>query len=419
MNAATESPIRIGFVTQIFPWVTQTFSYNEVVSWLRSGLDVEPIAFRKPNRTVLPVTDAEKLDVHRTRYIADFGAALWLRGVLLVLKHPFVGAATLARVATRRYERETTLRLRLTAVLAWVRALPIAALAKQRRYEIIHADFADQTATAAWIASLLTGIPFTFRSHGSFNTQLLDEKVRASAVVLCISEYDRKLLVQKSVTPTPEKLVVSYLGVDVDRWSPQSNQSATSDHEIICVGTLQGKKGQQYLIDACEILQREGVEFRCTLIGDGPDRAMLERMITAAGLGANVQITGYRTSEEVRAATLNAEIVCLPCVVAQNGDEDGLPIVLMEGMAAAKPCVSTTIGGISELIVNESSGLLVAERDAQSLADALRRLLEDHDLRRQLGAAARERVEANFDLARNGSAAASFLKQSLHSRQDA
>jgi glycosyltransferase involved in cell wall biosynthesis len=142
---------------------------------------------------------------------------------------------------------------------------------------------------------------------------------------------------------------------------------------------------------------------------------MLEQMITAAGLGANVQITGYRTSEQVRTATLNASIVCLPCVVARNGDEDGLPIVLMEGMAAGKACVSTTIGGISELIVHESSGLLVDERDAQGLANALRRLLENHDLRRRLGAAARERVVNNFDLARNGGAAASFLKQSLQS----
>jgi glycosyltransferase involved in cell wall biosynthesis len=415
VNAATERPIRIGFVTQIFPWVTQTFTYNEVVSWLRSGIDVEPIAFRKPNRMVLPGAEAEQLGVHRTRYIAEFGAALWLSGVLILLRHASIGASTLARVATRPYEKETTLRLRLTAVLAWVRALPIAALAKQRRYEIIHADFADQTATSAWIASRLTGIPFSFRSHGSFNTQLLDEKVRASAIVLCISEYDRRLLLQKSMTSMPEKLVVSYLGVDVNRWLPQTQQSDPSNHQILCVGTLQEKKGQRYLIEACEILQREGVEFRCTLIGDGPDREMLQRMIMAADLGTKVEITGYRTSEEVRTATLNAAIVCLPCVVARNGDEDGLPIVLMEGMAAAKACVSTTIAGISELIVHESSGLLVAERDAKALAGALRRLLDDHDLRRRLGEAARERAETHFDLARNGAAAASFLKQSLQS----
>jgi glycosyltransferase involved in cell wall biosynthesis len=157
------------------------------------------------------------------------------------------------------------------------------------------------------------------------------------------------------------------------------------------------------------MLHREGLEFRCTLVGDGPDKEMLQQMISAAGLDAKVQITGYIPSEDVSPATLKAMVVCLPCVVAANGDQDGLPVVLMEGMAAGKACVSTPVAGIPELIVHESTGLLVPERDARALADALRRLLVDPDLRRRLGIAARQCVEARFDLWRNGLTAADFL----------
>ena len=415
MSARAEAPIRVGFVTQIFPWLTQTFAYNEVLSWLRSGLEVEPIAFRKPRKDVRGSFRLSEESASVTRYTSDFGVDLWLRGIGLVMKQPFIAASTLALVATRPYERRTNLRLLVTALWSWARALPIAALARQRSYEIIHADFADQTATSAWVASRLTGIPFSFRSHGSFNTQLLDEKVRAAALVLCISEYDRKLLLEKSIATAAEKVVVSYLGVDVDLWSSRPGADSTENPAIICVGTLQEKKGQRYLVDACGILHREGLEFRCTLMGDGPDKEMLERMISAAGLNANVEITGFRAPKEVRAATQNAMVVCLPCVVAEDGDTDGLPVVLMEGMAAGKPCVSTPVAGIPELIVNESTGLLVPERDAGALAEALRRLLTDRDLRRRLGVAARERVATHFDLWQNGQAAAEFIERSRRS----
>ena len=415
MSATAETPIRVGFVTQLFPWITQTFAYNEVLSWLRSGLEVEPIAFRRPGkdaRRSFGLSEESALRV--TQYTSDFGVGLWLRGVGFAVKHPLIAVSTLALVTTRPYERRTTLRLRITALWSWARALPIAALARQRSYEIIHADFADQTATSTWVASRLTGIPFSFRSHGSFNTQLLHEKVRAAALVLCISEYDRKLLLEKSMATVAEKVVVSYLGVDVDLWNSQPGADPPENPAILCVGTLQEKKGQRYLIDACAILHREGLEFRCTLIGDGPDKEMLERIISTAGLNANVEITGYRAPEEVRAATQNAMVVCLPCVVAEDGDADGLPVVLMEGMAAGKPCVSTPVAGIPELIVNESTGLLVPERDASALAETLRRLLTDKDLRHRLGLAARDRVETHFDLWRNGRTAAQFLERSRY-----
>ena len=419
MTAPLEPPIRIGFVTQIFPWVTQTFTYNEMLSWVRAGLDVEPIAFRKPRPGVRGSFGAPKYFAPRAaQYTSAFGFNLWLSGLGLAARHPFVAASTLALVATRPYEKRTTLRLRATAIWSWARALPIAALARQRDYEILHADFADQTATSSWVASQLTGIPFSFRSHGSFNPQLLDKKVRAAALVLCISEYDRKMILEKSGTGAAEKLIVSYVGVDLDSWGPPPREASTENPAILCVGTLQEKKGQRYLIDACAMLHREGLEFRCTLMGDGPDKEMLQQMISNAGLDAKVQITGYLPGEDVRAATLKAMVVCLPCVVAENGDQDGLPVVLMEGMAAGKPCVSTPVAGITELIVHESTGLLVPERDARALADALRRLLADTDLRRRLGMAARQCVEARFDLWRNGRTSADFLlERSRHAKR--
>lgn len=400
--------MRVGFITQIFPWITQTFTYNEVVAWGAAGFDVEPIAFHRPSARVIgSFEDGNASKVPATRYISRLGAAPWLRGVVIALRNPLIAGSTLAVVATQPYARRTTVRLRATAIWSWVRALPIAALARERKYDIIHADFADQTATSAWVASRLAGIPFSFRSHGSFNTQLLREKVRDAAVVLCISEHDRDVIAAAANVAEPTKIVVSYLGVDMAGWMPTIREHG--DPIILCVGTLQEKKGQRYLIDACALLQRKGVEFRCILVGDGPDEPMLRRMISSAGLDSCVEITGYKPVADVRAATEQAMIVCLPCVVAGNGDADGLPIALIEGMAAGKPCVSTRVGGISELIVNGTTGILISERDEASLAQVLELLLHDPTLRRRLGEAARKRVEAEFELERNARKAVELL----------
>src|SRR6478672_4928213 len=141
MSTTVQARIRVGFLTQIFPWVTQTFTYNEVLSWRRSGLDVEPIAFRKPGADVRrSFISSEEAAPRVTHYTSAFGLGLWLRGVGLVVKHPLTAASTLALVATRPYERRTTVRLRMTAIWSWARALPIAALSRQRVYEMIHAD---------------------------------------------------------------------------------------------------------------------------------------------------------------------------------------------------------------------------------------------------------------------------------------
>ena len=406
--------MRVGFVTQIFPWITQTFTYNEVVGWGSAGIDVEPIAFHRPSaRVVESFKDSDGLKLSATHYTSTLGAGPWLRGVMLALRHPLIAASTLAMVATQPYARRTTVRLRATAIWSWVRALPIAALAMERKYDILHADFADQAATSAWVASRLAAIPFSFRSHGSFNTQLIREKVRDAAVVLCISAHDRDVIAAAANVAEPTKVVVSYLGVDVAAWGPTPRDRG--DPVILCVGTLQEKKGQRYLIDACALLQRKGIQFRCILVGDGPDKGMLRRMISSAGLDSRVEITGYKTAAEVRAATEQAMIVCVPCVVAGNGDADGLPIALIEGMAAAKPCVSTWVAGIPELIVNGASGILIPERDHPRLAQVLELLLHDPTLRRRLGEGARQRVEAEFELGRNTRKAIELLRQSRYS----
>ena len=116
---------------------------------------------------------------------------------------------------------------------------------------------------------------------------------------------------------------------------------------------------------------------------------------------ASVRLVGKVFQEELLDYLAQADIFCLPCVVASDGDMDGIPNTLMEAMAVEIPTVSTTVSGIPELIQDGTTGLLVPPGDPVSLANALATLLDHGDLRLRLGKAGRDHVAKEFEIGRN------------------
>jgi glycosyltransferase involved in cell wall biosynthesis len=165
---------------------------------------------------------------------------------------------------------------------------------------------------------------------------------------------------------------------------------------LLGVGRLDPIKGFDVLIEALALLAGRGMQFRCRIIGEGSERAALAARIARHGLADRVELAGARGQVEVQAALHEATIFALPCVVGADGNRDGIPVAMMEAMAAGLPVVSTRVSGIPELI-GEGEGLLVAERDPAALADALARLLGDAALRERLAGAARRKIEHEFD----------------------
>ena len=157
------------------------------------------------------------------------------------------------------------------------------------------------------------------------------------------------------------------------------------------------KKGCEYLLRAMQVLQRAHPLTELTVIGDGPLRSSLEAL--AQELKIRCQFRGTQPPASVREALRNAKVFCVPSVTAVNGDCEGLPTVLAEAQAMGVPVVSTIHGGIPEIVVHGVNGLLVPERDHESLANALSILLSDEGSWQSFHHAALERIERHFDLA--------------------
>jgi colanic acid/amylovoran biosynthesis glycosyltransferase len=170
---------------------------------------------------------------------------------------------------------------------------------------------------------------------------------------------------------------------------------------IACVGTLHEVKGQTHLVEAAGELVRRGVDLRLRFVGDGPDRAELERLAAALGLGERVEFLGQRTRAEVVALLGDADVLVAPSVPTAEGKREGLPVVLIEAMAAGVPVVASHLSGIPELVEDGVTGLTVTPGDSTALADAIGRLAADPALRSRLAEAGRARVAADFDLDTN------------------
>jgi glycosyltransferase involved in cell wall biosynthesis len=169
----------------------------------------------------------------------------------------------------------------------------------------------------------------------------------------------------------------------------------------MAVGRLIEKKGFTDLICACEVVRKRGREFRCRIIGEGPLEEPLRAQIDAGGWQGQVEVAGPRPQSEVRAGLAGATLFVLPCIAEPSGAMDNLPTVIMEAMAAGVPVVSTQIGGIPEMVVENETGLLVSPNDPSALAGAIEKLLFDPALAKKFGQAGWERACALFSIEKN------------------
>jgi glycosyltransferase involved in cell wall biosynthesis len=315
--------------------------------------------------------------------------------------------------------------------ISYVRDLLLALALSNRildRPEIrhLHAHFAHETTTIAWLASMITGLPFSFTAHAKdvyahrMNPRgLLGRKLSAAAFVVTCTEANRRHL-RNMANGTVVHRIYHGLNDDFSNFvrGPRPAVREHDDLRVIGVGRLVAKKGFDLLVDACGILQRHSVPIEAVIVGDDDDVGdgvrvgdVLRGRISKLGLEERVTMLGQMGQAELFRQYVGADVLCLPCRVLSNGDRDGIPNVLVEAMSCGVAVVSTPVSGIPELVQDGVNGLLVPENDPQALADALRRLHEDRELLGRLARAGRETVRERFDGDRLAAELASLFKQ--------
>jgi glycosyltransferase involved in cell wall biosynthesis len=391
---------RIAYVVVMFPCYSETFVLREIRELVRRGAEIAILSLRGFSEKIID-EDARPL-LARTIYSPFlFSRALLRANLAFLLRSPrrYLGAA--AFLAARLWR--SPVEFAKTAAL-FPKAALFARLLSDRGVAHIHAHFANYPATAALVISRLSGIPFTFTAHAHdiFQGQLLlAAKVAAAERVFAISRFNRRFILERCGEGAGDKVEVLHCGLDLGRL-PRKAAGEIGGRTILAVGRLMAIKGFDTLIRAAGIARDRGAGFDCVIVGDGPDRGDLERLVEGLGLSGTVSMEGERTPQEVVEMMARARIFALPSRPARrrSGVMDGIPVSLMEAMAIGVPVVSCPVSGIPELVEDGRTGLLVPPADPVRLADALERLLGDAGLCARLAEAARKKVEREFDIAR-------------------
>ena len=275
---------------------------------------------------------------------------------------------------------------------------------RRLRPRLIHAHFGRGGALALPLARTL-GVPLVVTFHGGdatkerhYRQQLVSSVFqrrskalqREAALIVCVSEHVRDALLARGF-PAAKLKVIRY-GIETERDCHPVPPAGRP--YLLFVGRFVEKKGIGHLLDAMRMLDREGAGIDLVLIGDGPLAEPLRRR--AAGL-AGARFLGWRRGPEVRQAMSAALAVCVPSIVAKDGDAEGLPNVVLEAMAAGAPVIGSDLAGIAEAVAHEDTGLLVPAGDPPAIAAAARRLLADHAAHRRMGQAARAAAAQRFD----------------------
>jgi glycosyltransferase involved in cell wall biosynthesis len=382
-----------------FPKATETFILNEILELKRLGHHVEifPLV-REREAVVQPEAARLAAEMHDLRP--------WSRGVLAaqaywLARSPRRYVATWARALAGNL-RSPRFLVRSLAVVPAGAAIARAVVASDLDH--IHAHWATHPTLAAWVAARLSGRRYTFTGHAHdlyVDRTMLATKVADAASVVTISEANRARIRDWFGDGAAARTVVIHCGVDPARFAPASDGPSpdrAGPTRILVVASLQPQKGHRFLVDACRLLRDRGREVTASFVGEGPERADLERRIHESGLEGIVSMAGAQPSAAVAAAIGGADIVVQPSVVLESGKTEGIPVALMEAMAAERPVIASRLSGIPELVIDGNTGLLVEPGRPDEIAAAIERLIADPALAARLATAGRARVLSAFDL---------------------
>lgn len=389
--------LTIAYIAQTFPALTQTFVYREVSELRAIGFKVITCAIWKPN--VGQLSGESKQYVGETNYIfpIEWGK-FFLAHIQMILRYPLRYFSTFLFILSRRGE---SFRNRLRTFYHFLEAVSLAPVLIDGGVDHIHAHFSINAATVAFVLSRLLNISFSFTAHNIFFSDrlLLEDKVTSAKFIVSISDYSKQFLLKLiPMDGIANKIHIVHCGLSPEEFAPADNIVQNEVPEILFVAQLEVRKGAPFLIEACRLLSLKGFNFQCNLIGDGPQRIQLQELISAYGITDKVKLLGALPQEDVRSYLDSADIFILPCITAENGDMDGIPVSLMEAMAKEIPVISTRVSGIPELIDDGESGILVDQKDTAALSEAISRLVCDPGLRKQIAFQGRQKIIEEFNL---------------------
>ena len=358
--------MRIAYLTSIYARASDTFIRNEVLELRRRGHEVHTFSIRREAGDAAVSADV-KSEQASTDYILENGLPRLLGVALTTLLQSPGRVLEVLKLARRT--RAAGLRPALLHVLYLIEACYLARRLREQKIEILHNHIAENSATVAMYASMLSGIPYSMTVHGPgifFHpvAWALGEKVQRSAFTATITHFCKSQCMLFSEVEAWPRLNVVRCGVG-PAFEDAPALPIPEVPRLVFVGRLCAEKGVPLLIEAVTRHVNAGKPCELVLVGDGPLRPFIEKAMAGGPLANVIRILGWKSSAEVRAEIVRSRALVLPSFA------EGLPVVVMEALALSRPVISTRIAGIPELVEDGVNGWVVAPGSVDALVTAI------------------------------------------------
>jgi colanic acid/amylovoran biosynthesis glycosyltransferase len=392
---------RLAYLVSKFPTVTETFILRELIEVERRGICPALYTIRRENPEVIHEDAIPWMqDLRTAKYSSP---RTWMINARTFLKNPILYIGLILMTVRELWG---CWHLFVRDLFVFPKAVAFARMMQDEGITHIHAHWATHTTYMAYIIYRLTGITYSFTAHAHdiyIRKAMLPRKVYNARFVAAISKFNVEELVHDCGEQVRDKIHVVRCGVSPEAFKPRAvtAKDPTAPFTILTVGSLRDYKGHPYAIQACKLLKERIKNFQWLVVGNGPDRDALTQMIKDNGVEDVFQLLGSRKETEVQKLMQAADVYVMASIMLADRRMEGIPVALMEALAVEVPTVATKISGIPELVIDNITGRLVAERDPQALADAIFDLYQHREKGRELGKMGREHVMQEFTVGEN------------------
>jgi colanic acid/amylovoran biosynthesis glycosyltransferase len=397
--------MKVAFIVEQFPSLSETFILNQITGLLDRGHEVDIYAEYPANSSKVH-PDVGKYNLLERTYYAVYTSiptnrflrVLKTLGLLFTNSHKSP-VFLLRAVNVSSYRKEAGSALNLLCLL-------IPLLPKRPSYDIIHCHFGmngrkgavlrESGAIQGKLIVSYYGMDISYYIE-AFGDDIYKPLLDKGDLFFSISEVMKRQLIELGCDE--KKIILHRIGMDCRRFLFSSRRlNADGQVRLVTIARLVEKKGVEYAIRAVAKLANVNQNIEYNIIGDGPLREDLQRLIQELDVCDMVKLLGWKQQKEIVEILDNSHILLAPSVTGKNGDQEGTPVAIMEAMAMGLPVLSTQHSGIPELIKNGVSGFLVPERDVDALAEKLNDLIKHPEVWPQMGRSGRLHVEEHHDI---------------------
>lgn len=376
---------RIAYLTSEYPAKSHTFIRREIEALRKRGLTIIPFSVR---------ASSDDAGERVAAILARPRAYCISRAIGALVRSPRRAFSTWLLAQSHR---AAGLRGLAWSQFHFVEALAFSQMLQRSGADRLHCHFANSGATVGMLAAHFLRMPWSLTLHGISETdppsgQLLAEKLDRAEFAACASWFIRAQAMRLSPAELWSKLLIVRCGVEVPTLPERTSRGNGSAVRMLSIGRLSPEKGFPGLMEAVEKALAQGLDAQLTLIGDGPLRGMLEKRANRANLRGRIAFKGALSERETLSEIASCDVLVVSSLM------EGLPVVLIEALALAKPVIAPNVAGIPELISDGETGLLFRPGDWDHLAEQIQLLASNRDQWQKMGAAGRARVEMEFDV---------------------